>query len=367
MLASAAAWGAVQYEQDWLVETFLGVRGVREQPGRARSWQLALDQAAASSRLSLLWCMATPADFCQTVELSRLSSIRTSGDYRYLIGREASWAWFLLTNAFARALGLHAFKDVFLSSREGEGWDGDEHAEVESLLAALAAGPVGIGDRAGRSDCEIVLRTCRSDGVLLKPDAPVAAISSCLRENPLLSAHPLVAETYSQHAVGRWTYVVALNVFLGGQPITGSVTVSDLGASAPTGRVAAYDYRRGTVDFLDGGGRYSLHLEPRALDYKILCPLLPGEIAVFGDVTRYAAASDRRLRVHEAIGNGVTFEVLGGDGEDVRIDGWSSGGLELVESSASVDFRQDGDTGRWQVATLVDSHEVPVTVRLGRS
>ena len=34
-MEQAAAWGAVTYEQDWLVESFLGVRGLREAPGRA--------------------------------------------------------------------------------------------------------------------------------------------------------------------------------------------------------------------------------------------------------------------------------------------------------------------------------------------
>jgi hypothetical protein len=188
-----------------------------------------------------------------------------------------------------------------------------------------------------------------------------------LRENPLLSAYPLVAETYSQHAAGRWTYVVSLNVFLGGQPITGYVNLADLGETAPTGRSVVYDFVSGTIELLDADGAYALHLEPRGLDYRILCPLLPGDIAVFGDVSRYAAASDRRLRVREAADDSVTFDVLGGDGEDVRIDGWSTSGLELVESSATVDFRRDDDTGRWQAATLVDNHEVPITVRLGRS
>ena len=35
-LAQAASWGAISYEQDWLVEIWLGVRGLRERPGRVR-------------------------------------------------------------------------------------------------------------------------------------------------------------------------------------------------------------------------------------------------------------------------------------------------------------------------------------------
>ena len=106
LFAQAEAWGAIQVEQDWLVECFLGVRGLREQPGRARAWQEGLDRAAAEHGLSLHWCMATPADFLQTLTLPRVEAIRTSGDYHYVLGSESLWCWFLYGNAFARALGL---------------------------------------------------------------------------------------------------------------------------------------------------------------------------------------------------------------------------------------------------------------------
>src|SRR5262249_49662216 len=83
LLGQAAAWGAIVYEQDWMVESFLGVRPLRAAPGRARAWQEAMDGAAREHGLHLQWCMSTPPDFMQSVTLSQLSSIRTSGDYRY--------------------------------------------------------------------------------------------------------------------------------------------------------------------------------------------------------------------------------------------------------------------------------------------
>ncbi|HTO55265.1 MAG TPA: hypothetical protein VMR50_17915, partial [Myxococcota bacterium] len=156
LVAQAASWGAIQIEQDWLSESFLGVRGLRAEPNRARAWQEGLDRAAEAHGLSLLWCMPTPADFFQTVTLRRVHTIRTSGDYRYIIGSQWLWAWFLYGNALARALGLWPYKDVFLSRRDGSGLDGDPLAEIEALLSALSAGPVGIGDKLGRTDPALV-------------------------------------------------------------------------------------------------------------------------------------------------------------------------------------------------------------------
>jgi len=215
LMAQAVSWGAITYEQDWMVESFLGVRGLREAPGRARAWQEALDHAAGAHGLSLQWCMATPADFMQTVSLHQLASIRTSGDYRYLFDNGLNWVWFLHTNALARALGLLPFKDVFLSHGATAHSPGEPYAEVEALLASLSAGPVGIGDELGQTNRDIVMRTCREDGVLIKPDVPLAALDRCFRANGFLEPSMLVGETYSMHPAGRWMYVASFNAYRG--------------------------------------------------------------------------------------------------------------------------------------------------------
>jgi hypothetical protein len=328
LLHQAAGWGVETFEHDWLIECFLGVRGLREAPGRARAWQEGLDRAAARQGLTLQWCMASPADLLQTVTLDRVTSIRTSGDYKYLIGPGALWAWFLYGNVLARALGLHPFKDVFLSARderEGEGSrDGDRHAEVEALLAALSAGPVGIGDRVGRSDRELVLRTCREDGVLLRPDVPLAALERSYRGHAVLEPNLLVAEAFSEHQAGRFVYLVALNVWRQQRALAGRIEPSDLGALAPAAPVVVYDWRRGRADRMAPGTGFELALAPLDWDYRVLCPLLAGEIAVIGDAARYATAADRRLAALRATGGGVAFDVLGAAGETVRILGWAA-------------------------------------------
>jgi len=324
LLSQARAWGAVQYEQDWLVESFLGVRGLREAPDRARAWQEGLDRAASDHGLHLLWCMATPADFFQTLTLERVAAIRTSGDYRYVIGNASLWTWFLFGNALARAVGLPAFKDVFLSDPTGEGLDGDPHAEAEALLSALSAGPVGIGDRVGRTNREIVLRTCRPDGVLVKPDVPVAALDRCYRAHPHLEPEPLLGETHSEHPAGRWTYLVALHAWRGDEPLAARVPLADLGRAAPTAPVVAYDWRSGRFLLLPPGGALELELAPRDWRLWVLCPRLPGDLALVGDVSRYACAGTARLRGIEGDADGLSGWVLGAPGEEVALRGWAA-------------------------------------------
>jgi hypothetical protein len=271
--------------------------------------------------------MATPADFLATLELSRLASIRTSGDYRYLGDSPPLWVRFLYTNALARALGLLPFKDVFLTDATGTGFDGDPHAETEALLAALSAGPVGIGDRAGRTDRELVMRTCRADGVLVKPDVPVAALDRCLRADCFFEPELLIGECWTDHAAGRTSYVAAFNAWKERRPVSARVALAELGEAAPRGPVICVDWRTRTCQRLAPGDALALELAPSAWSLHTLCPVLPGEVAVFGDLRRYASLGDRRVRTLRAEGGAILCELVGAPGERVELSGWSAGAL----------------------------------------
>jgi hypothetical protein len=320
-LDQARAWGVETFEHDWLVESFLGVRQLRAEPGRARAWQEGIDRAAVERGMTLQWCMGTPADFLQTSTLAALTSIRTSGDHGYLLGPGELWAWFLLTNAFARSLGLRPYKDVFLS----DSTNGGHHSEVEALLAALSTGPVGIGDPVGRADRDLVLRTCREDGVIVRPDVPLAAVDRNFAEHPVARSVPLVAEAWTDHDAGRWVYAVALNVSRFDARLDETIPLSVLGPATPTGPVICWDWRAGTATRIDPGGNWPIGLDPLDWDLRVLAPLLPSGVAVIGDPVRYATAGSTRLPAVETTNDGARFTVVGSDGADeiVTVVGWA--------------------------------------------
>lgn len=351
MMEDAASWGAITYEQDWLVETYFGIRDLRAVPGRARAWQEALDRAAGRAGLTLQWCMATAADFLQALSLDNLTSIRTSGDYRYLFDNGLNWVWFLHCNALARALGLNPYKDVFISHGKTANSGGEPYAEVESLLAALSSGPVGIGDEIGATDKELVMRTCREDGVLIKPDVPLAAVDRCFPHNCFLEPRPLIGECYSQHPAGKWLYVTTFNAWRGKEPIESAVDLADLGEVAPRGEVIAFDWRKRTCARIRDGWRETIAWQDWS--YRVLCPLLPGEIAVIGDVSKYAPAGDRRVAGIRLVDVGVSFEVLGVPGSEVEIWGWSAKAPASASAWAPAQGRQSltvsWDAGIWKL------------------
>lgn len=325
-LDQCTAWGVETFEHDWLIECFLGVRGLRERPDRALGWQRGLDDALAARGMTAQWCMASPADMMATTHLGQVTSIRTSGDHGYLVPPELLWAWFVYTNALVRPLGLWPYKDVFRSDGHG----GSTDPEAEAALSALSGGPVGLGDALGGADRDLVLRTARSDGLVVAPDAPIAAIARCFARHGVLHPEPVVAATHSTHAAGRWSYVMTMNCHDGSERQSTTVAPADLGGDAPLdasggpcGRVAVLEHRRGRVQVVDGSG-FAVDLGAKGWDLRVLAPILAdGRLAVFGDAHRYATAGRQRVAAVHDDGDRVRVR-LAGAGEAVQLVGWSS-------------------------------------------
>jgi hypothetical protein len=297
--------------------------------------------------------MASPADFAQVSRLRNVTSIRTSGDHGYLVGPELLWAWFLHTNVMARALGLWPYKDVFHSHRASA------TREVEALLSALSAGPVGIGDRIGEADVELIRRTCRADGVLVRPDAPIAATDRAWFDAPVWSDALLVGSTHTQHTAGRWGYVLMCNAAADQEGHDGRVALRELGEDRPgTEDVVMFDWRTRRTSMVSRAASYDVTLEPKGWDYRIIAPVL-GEIAVIGDPDLYACAGDTRIADVEVTDNGVVVTVLGA-GERIRLAGWSRRPVTArtwapaVGSAAAVPTYDDS-TNVWEVAVAVGS------------
>jgi hypothetical protein len=282
----AGRWGACCIEQDWMLMYWFGLRAMRATPGRAAHWQSALDQHAGATDIGLLWCMATPADIMLAASLPHVVAVRTSDDYRFADDPALLWIWYLTVNRLAGALGLPAFKDVFFSQRPEPGADsidGDPHAELEALLSALSAGPVGIGDRMDHTDVDIVLRTCDDDGRIRHVDRPVALIDDCLFGAPARGERLAWASTTATAEAELWTYVLAINVSIPTETSTtelgDNMLLTELGI---TGTRSVLDWRRGTVSDRD---RLATVLAPRDWSFYVVAP--PGRHAGAGDLGKY--------------------------------------------------------------------------------
>ena len=277
----AVRWGASVIEQDWMLMYWFGVRELRAAPGRAETWQRVLNQHARDTGIDLLWCMSTPADMMLAASLDRVIAVRTCDDYRFASDPALLWTWFLTVNRLADALGLVPFKDCFFSTADvgddDDVIDGDRHAAVEAVLAALSGGPVGLGDRLGRTDRELVMRACDDDGRLRRVDRPVAAIDRCLFGGPARGEGLMWATTTATDGEGDvWTYVLAINTADDSRTI---VDRFDIGR-----RAAVYDWR-----MRSDSSTADLAVELGARDWALFVVSPPGvgSAAAVGDVSKY--------------------------------------------------------------------------------
>ncbi len=281
----AVRWGVTCIEQDWMLMFWFGVRELRSAPDRAAAWQRSLNEHAGSTDVDLLWCMATPADLMLAASLDRVIAVRTCDDYRFADDSAFLWTWFLTVNRLANTLGLLAYKDCFFSRASvtdtDDAIDGDEHAELEAVLAALSGGPVGLGDRLGHTDREIVLRTCDADGRLRRVDRAIAAIDDCLFGAPERGERLMWATTTATVGSEVWTYVLAINTASTRGPI---VDRFDLGNER-----VVYDWRGRSTS---RSATLDVELEPRGWALFVVGS---GDASEHGDASKYVVVEADRV------------------------------------------------------------------------
>jgi hypothetical protein len=95
----------------------------------------------------------------------------------------------------------------------------------------MSGGPVGIGDRIGRTNPDIARRTCEDGGSLRQPDVPIGLIEDCLFDSPERGER-LAWVTASATVDGAsWTYVVALNTAIQPTVVTDALALSEIDAA----------------------------------------------------------------------------------------------------------------------------------------
>eukprot|EP00117_Sycon_ciliatum_P020448 scpid6634/ scgid0189/ len=175
IMAKAKDWGMIVYEQDWLVTTYERMSVTQSSLYAAQNWLLYMGSAASKLNISVQYCMPLPMHMLQSTSIQSVTQARASGDYH-----PGNTNWNVgLTSLFYWSIGVVPFKDDFFT-HDGEeancpyGSKGcvEPNFELVTLVASLTGGPVGPSDGVDYLNKELIMRTCRKDGLLLKPDRP---------------------------------------------------------------------------------------------------------------------------------------------------------------------------------------------------
>jgi hypothetical protein len=330
-MTNCKAWGIETYEQDWLMSQFLDIPYLRNGVDHAEKWFGDMTSAAADKGLTMQICMAGAAELLDSIDKPAVTTSRTSIDYQPSVSKESFWPQFHTVNMLARAIGILPFKDNFQTS--------EKHPEPEALISILSAGMVGPSDQVGVADRELLMRTCRQDGLLLKPDVPAIPIDAMF----LPHQRPYTTFTHSSREAGKWTYLAAYllasahperttsdeafavfaydglpvgDTFVFPKKVTNWKLDLERDLDVP-GNVVAYDWRTGKASVVNG----TLEMPPiehlYEYDYFVLAPVLSNGLALIGEPAKYVTMADKRFTSVKADADSISVTLSGVPGEQV--------------------------------------------------
>ena len=246
-----------------------------------------------------------------------MTNARATGDYfhsaeQWAIGGTAMLYW---------ALGVLPFKDGFYSSsakQVGGQTEGPErHPDREALMSVLSTAMVGPMDGIHLLNASRVNATCRSDGIVLKPDRPIFPADTCF-----VAAEPTctIYHTYSDvDGLGRVHYHYNIDA---GTPLTPAmVSLPSQAPKAPTH--AVYNWYTGEASLLHASTPLAAGYETTV--YAMVVPLigpadLPAKWAPLGEVDKFVPLAKKRiLHVARVSSTSIDLEVEGVEGESVRL------------------------------------------------
>jgi len=269
--------GVVAYEQDWLSEIFKYSPELSSTIDTGDQFLDNMASACGEHGLSIQYCMAPPSMFMEGSKYANLTSIRCSGD-RF---EPKKYHEFFYTSRLAYSMGIWPWTDLFKSSETNN-----------LLLSTLSAGPVGTGDALDKENKENLLKAMRSDGVIIKPDAPLLPTDASYIAEGQKQDSPLVCSTYTNNPGGiRTVYGVALNLSGTGLD-TLSIPASDLGIS---GAVYLYDYFASTGTKVNPGEPLPVQFHGQSVAFFIIAPISSSGIAFLGDEGKFVGTGKKRV------------------------------------------------------------------------
>ncbi len=301
IMAYVKSVGGCTYEQDWLGYQGTPRMNLKDGPAYLNNMQA----AAAANGINLQYCMAQGRNYMQASLYTNVMTTRDCPD----VFNTNNWSMFLYGAPMTHALGVWAWSDVYWSS-----------ATRNLLISTLSAGPVGAGDPLGSANATNLLKSVRPDGVIVKPDVPLAPVDDAYINDALGQGRPLVATTCTDHTNSRALYVFAY----GENPanLSASFKPADFGIAS---NAYVYNYFAATGMVVNAGSVFnfttSMPDDTNGGSYFITVPIGPSGIALLGDTNKFVSRGKKRissisdtglLRVTVAFASGETNVTLTG-------------------------------------------------------
>ena len=317
LMANGSQAGMLMFEQDFLCAT---QHATAKDLTTGARWFKAMEDAVSEAGMDLQLCMMNPAHALASTAMPSVSNGRATQDHAdrtVADGLPLGWS-----SLFLMAIGVWPSRDnVWTNSSVKLGsnpkWRMQEAMPcLQTAMAVLTGGPYGPADIAGAMNRSLVMRSCRSDGVLLRPSWPATALDVTFRLafDTLRPVYLWAARSF----VGSLSYVYLLSINLDA-PLEISMHDVYPPAELAGGREFAvieawHGVGRGDVTVTNASGTIMLPATPQQSTYVaghslwFIAPLQDGW-AYLGEGDKIIKASHRRVQAIAVAKGGGSIQV----------------------------------------------------------
>jgi len=168
----------VAYETDFMNYNILIVNEFLANSTLLEMWIAGQDQALSKRGLPWQHCMSLPAYTLDSVKRPSITNARATTDANPTIHNRWRLAY---TALFYDPLALRPFFDNIWTTMDQPGnyYNSTKpNIELDAAITTLSTGPVWIADKIGLTNRTVTMKTCRADGLLLRPSRAITPIDA---------------------------------------------------------------------------------------------------------------------------------------------------------------------------------------------
>eukprot|EP01006_Ploeotia_vitrea_P018851 TRINITY_DN50659_c0_g1_i1.p1 TRINITY_DN50659_c0_g1~~TRINITY_DN50659_c0_g1_i1.p1 ORF type:complete len:806 (+),score=86.19 TRINITY_DN50659_c0_g1_i1:53-2470(+) len=332
LFANGTKAGMTMFEQDFMCyfQDFTGFMTTKV--GQGAEWLHYLDMAAQKSKISLQLCMLNPNHVLYATKMMQMTNGRGTADntrHKWPNPPIAARWNMMYSDILFYATGVWPSRDNVFTARNEPGCGWYNCTQLDPQLATtnaiLCGGPYGPSDGIGYMDRDIVLRSCRTDGVLLRPDIPATAPPSTFQASFDNMDLYNISVTYSQHGNHSWHYVMGIDL----EAPYSLPTTDFLGTNVGTQAWVAYQPWVTPEVFVPVSFAKPLVLprcspdEPTewsAFTYWSVAPVLPSGWVLLGEPNKVVTTSHKRFeKIVEIHDEELHVSVVGAPAEVIEV------------------------------------------------
>lgn len=292
LMTYAKESGIEVYEQDWMKNQIVSMPILRIDFDAQEEWLNSMATAAKENGIDIFYCMQTPGILLYSIKHSNINITRCSGDYNVRWPLTYRFIHSTQTNILFHAIGINSHPDVF-RSRTMENVKfrpfSERFPEFKCLTQILNAGVVAPGDKKENVNWPLLQKTCRDDGLLLKPDKPLTTNDLMFRKHRKY----YICDTYTKIDNLTWRYILITNIWPKRVKET-FFTLKELGFNED--EFILYEYQSNDIkrikinDFIEVG-----RLRKYNYKYYILCPITENGMAIIGCPDKFITCSKKLI------------------------------------------------------------------------